>query len=550
MVFDSHPARGSGSVLDGLSLSTRAPVSRQAHEIVGTARRRWSLVGVAAVVGVGVAERAWVAVHPLGTLTSDGSVIGLMATELLRHGQLSAYMWGQAYGGSLEAVLTAGVFALTGTGTGQLLAACALASALAVLALWHAGRRIVGDRAALLGALVFWVWPEAFVWRSLKPGGAYMVGLALSLCALAALARLHNGDGRWRHMAWTGVLCGLAIWSSPMSLQILVPAAVWCGPALWRARRRVPALLCGATAGALPIIVFGATHRWSNLAVPGGTGLVAGTPHRLAQFFATEVPIALGARVEGSLTWVGGPIGIALTWAVLVGVVALGFVVATGRAARCRLPLFTVVLLPLLYSLNQDADVVGQGRYVMFGSAVGALLIGVGLDNLAARLRQRVLVGGIAAFVVLGTSGLAMEPASLLVHFSAPDVIMPTNTAPLQAALAAHDVRDAFANYWIAYRTTFESRGRVNVTAYARLYPPFSGAVLSSKDPAYIFVTTSATLGHFNSWCAHAGVFVHTWRAGSFTIVQPETKLLPARLPAGLVQSASALGGSTTGRTP
>jgi len=536
MEFDSPLALGGGAMLEGQAASAWAPVPKSAPRTVGSARRRWSVVGVAAVVGVGIAERVWVAVHPLGTLTSDGSVIGLMAMELLHHGQLSAYMWGQSYGGSLEAVFTAVVFAVTGTGTGQLLAACALTNALAALALWHAGRRIVGGRAALLGALAFWVWPEAFVWRSLKPGGTYMVGLALSLCALAALARLHNGDGRWRHMTWTGVLCGLAFWSSPMSLQILVPAALWCGPALWRARRHAPALLCGAAVGAFPVTVFGATHRWSNVAVPGGTGLIAGVPHRLVQFFTTEVPIALGARVEGSLTWVGGPFGILFAWTALVAVVALGVVVATGRAARCRLPLLTVVLLPLLYSLNQDAENVGQGRYVMFGAAVGALLVGVGLDNVADLLGQRVLVGGIAALVVLCTAGLAMEPAPLLVRFGAPDVAMPTNTAPLQAALVAHDVRDAFATYWIAYRTTFESGGRVAVTAYARQYPPFAGAVLSSNDPAFIFVTTSATLGRFESWCAHAGVPVHAWRAGSFTIVQPITKVLPASLPAGLVQ--------------
>ncbi|MDR3650117.1 MAG: glycosyltransferase family 39 protein [Acidimicrobiales bacterium] len=536
MVFDSPPALGGGAVLEGQAAPAWAPVPKPAPEMVGSASRRWSVIGVAGVVGVGIAERVWVAVHPLGTLTSDGSVIGLMAMGLLHHGRLSAYMWGQSYGGSLEAVLTAVVFAVTGSGTGQLLAACALANASAVLALWHAGRRIVGGRAALFGALAFWVWPEAFVWRSLKPGGTYMVGLALSLCALAALARLHNGDGRWRHMTWTGALCGLAFWSSPMSLQILVPAALWCGPALWRARRHAPALLCGAAVGAFPVIVFGATHRWSNVAVPGGTGLIAGVPHRLVQFFTTGVPIALGVRVEGSLTWVGGPFGVSFAWAAFVAVVALGVVVTTGRAARCRLPLLTVVLLPLLYSLNQDADVVGQGRYVMFGAAVGALLVGVGMDNVADLLGQRVLVGGIVALVVLCTAGLAMEPAPLLVRFGAPDVAMPTNTAPLQAALVAHDVRDAFATYWVAYRTTFESGGRVAVTAYARQYPPFAGAVLSSNDPAYIFVTTSATLGRFESWCAHAGVPVHAWRAGSFTIVQPVTKVLPASLPAGLVQ--------------
>ena len=93
---------------------------------------------VLALILIGAIERWWVAAHPIGTLTSDGAVIGLMALRLLHHGQLTAYMWGQSYGGSLEAVLTAAVFAV-GVGTSQLLATTALSSGLCALALWRAG---------------------------------------------------------------------------------------------------------------------------------------------------------------------------------------------------------------------------------------------------------------------------------------------------------------------------------------------------------------------------------------------------------------------------
>jgi hypothetical protein len=69
---------------------------------------------VLAVVLIGAIQRWWVAAHAIGTLTSDGAVIGLMALQLLHHGQLTVYRWGQSYGGSLEAVLTAAVFAVAG----------------------------------------------------------------------------------------------------------------------------------------------------------------------------------------------------------------------------------------------------------------------------------------------------------------------------------------------------------------------------------------------------------------------------------------------------
>jgi hypothetical protein len=224
---------------------------------------------VLAVVLVGAIQRWWVAAHPIGTLTSDGSVIGLMALRLLHHGQLTAYMWGQSYGGSLEAVLTAAVFVVAGAGTSQLVATTALSSGLCAIALWRIGRRIVGEWAAQIGALAFWVWPASFLWRCLKPGGTYMVGLAIALCAVGALVRIRQGDEGWRRCGVAGLWCGLALWSSPMSLELLIPVALWLIPAVRRLGRRMLAIAAGAIVGGLPILVFGATHDWTNLHMPG-----------------------------------------------------------------------------------------------------------------------------------------------------------------------------------------------------------------------------------------------------------------------------------------
>jgi hypothetical protein len=185
---------------------------------------------VLAAVLIGALQRWWIAVHAAGTLTADGAVIGLMALQLLHHGQVTAYMWGQSYGGSLEAVLTAAVFAVARTGTSQLLATTALSSALCALALWRAGRHVVGEPAAQLAALAFWIWPASFLWRSVKPGGTYLAGLAIALCAVGALARIRQGEDGWRRYGVAGLWCGLAVWSSPMSLELLIPAVIWLVP--------------------------------------------------------------------------------------------------------------------------------------------------------------------------------------------------------------------------------------------------------------------------------------------------------------------------------
>ena len=212
-----------------------------------------------------------------------------MALRILQHGQFTAFMWGQSYGGSLEAALTAVVFFVAGTGTSQLVATTALTSALCAIALWRAGRLIVGETAALIAALAFWVWPATFLWRSLKPGGTYMVGLAIALCALGALAKIKKGDRTWHGAAIAGLWCGLALWSSPMALELLVPAVLWCLPQLARLRWKLVATAAGGIVGWLPSLVFGLTHDWTNLYMPGGD-LLAGFASRFGQFFTTEGP--------------------------------------------------------------------------------------------------------------------------------------------------------------------------------------------------------------------------------------------------------------------
>jgi hypothetical protein len=504
---------------------------------------------VLAAVAIGGVQRWWAATHPVGTLTSDGAVIGLMALRLLHHGQLTAYMWGQSYGGSLEAAATAAVFAVARAGTSQLLAVTALSSALCALALWRAGRRIVGEPAAQLAALAFWMWPASFLWRSVKPGGTYLIGLAIALCGVGALARIRHGEDGWRRWAVAGVWCGLAVWSSPMSLELLLPAAIWAWPAIRRAGRRLLAAVAGACTGALPALVFGATHDWTNLHVPGyGNDLLDGIPGRLGQFFPIEAPVAMGVRVEGSLAWIGGYLGPVLAVAAAAAVAVTAAAVITGRAPRCVLPVLTLAILPVLYALNPLAGHLGQGRYALFAVPMAALLIGIGLDNAAAIASERAVLeqrrpasglvwtAGLALVCALGTAVLHAEPASL-VAFPAPDVAMPVNDSALQTLLAEHDVTDAYAPYWIAYRVMFETGGRTAVTPYSNdRYPPIAAAVARSPHPAYLFVTASPTLGAFQAWCREHGITGQVWQSGAFTVIQPDVNVTPSELPHTVLQ--------------
>jgi hypothetical protein len=343
----------------------------------------WALGAIA--LALGGYERWWVSAHTIGTLTSDGAVIGLMALHLMHHGQFPAYMWGQSYGGSLEMLLTAGMFVVAGIGTSQLLATTALTSFLATIAMWRAARRIVGEPAAIIAASTLWVWSALFLWRSLKPGGTYIIGLALAWCAVGYLVRIKRGESSRYVLVAAGVACGLAFWSSPMTLQLLVPTLLWCVAPLRALGRRFGEVLAGAVVGGFPAIYYGATHALANLSLPNSNHVYVGLWSRFVQFFQYELPIATSLRVEGTFHWVvPEPLGVLVATVAVLAVVAVAVAVRLGRADRCVLPVLSLGLLPILFTLNPLANHVGQGRYVMLGSTMGVVLVGVGIDNLGA----------------------------------------------------------------------------------------------------------------------------------------------------------------------
>jgi len=526
------------AVADAPTAATTGPVPDAARPGPALDRLAWVAITIG-FVAVGALERIWVATNPLGVLTSDGSVIGLMALHVLHHGQVPAYMWGQSYGSNLEALVTAAVFRVDGVGTGQLLGTGAVMSAGVVLAVWRAARWIVGEPAAALAALALWVWPPLFTWRSLKPGGTYLEALVIAWCAVNAVARLRRGDDRTGLLLVLGVLSGLALWSSPMSLQLLVPAAIWCRRPLVRLGRRVWIVVAGGVLGGLPVIWFAATHWASNLWYPGQRSFLGAIAGRFGQFFWWEWPIALGGRVEGSFAWVLGPLGAAVVVACTVGVVLVGRAVLMGRAERCRLPVLTLALLPFIFASNSLANHVGQGRYVLFGATMGALLVGVGLENLGRTVAARCRVPAVAVFAAclaalaaLGFVALVREPPSQLSEFPAAGAPMPAHDAALLALVREHHVHDAFASYWLAYRLTFETQEATLATPFSfERYPPIYDAVAASPHPAYLFVSASPTVARFEAWCAAHGITTTTWRDGEFAVVQPATRVLPVSVP-------------------
>lgn len=461
----------------------------------GHALNALDVIVVASVVA-GFAFRVWIlSSSNLGSLDSDEAVWGLMARHLL-HGQWSVFFWNQSYGGTIEAVLTAGLFGVVGSSTVALKLVPAFLYAIAALLLWRVGRRIVGEPSARVAAALFWIWPAYFVWRSTKAYGFYSSGLVLGLAVMLLALRLAERDDR-RDFIVLGLALGLGWWTTPQILILDVPAVLWL---VWR-RPGVARgwILAGpaAVVGALPWIIANVRHDGYSLhsTQVGASSSAQLLPH-LHNLFSSNLPTTFGLRVPFSLSWVVGPIAGWALYGLLLGTIA--WVLFRRANSLALLPLTCLVFL-ILYAVSAYTWLTNEPRYLTL------FLPGVALLFSAALRGPRLAAAGLVAAGALSIAGLATMERQHLMLISTDGVRFPADFNPLIRVLEQEHVHAAFANYWVAYRLGFESREQIVVSSsqqlrYTRVdgrlvpddihsrYAPWDVLVRRSPNAADVFV--------------------------------------------------------------
>lgn len=420
------------------------------------------VVGAAAVVGL--ALRIWIARSPAGTLSSDEAVVGLMARHLL-DGEWRAFFWGQHYGGTLEVGLVAVATWVTGSGLLALKLVPCVGSLAAAVLVWRLGRRLVGDRPAVVAGLLFWLGPTAYLWLAGRELGFYWVSLALDLLLLLVALRLVEGGDR-RAWATFGLLAGLAWWTSPFSAYALLPAGLW----LLHHRRRLPAgrwwSVPAAALGALPWLWHNVGGGWPSLEAPPQpeqVGVLTGA----GRLVWRTLPMIAGLREVRTERWL-------FPGAAVVFVVGALTLVAVAVARRSRVPRFLLLCLAtsaLVHVALPGRWWVGDGRYGLFLWPFLALALAWAARGRAAEAALLVAVP-VLALAGGGDIGASRPP----VHLGA-------DIRQLEAA----GIDRGRADYWLAYRLTFESGERIVVVPTSSdRYDPYRRAVAPAPRPAVI----------------------------------------------------------------
>ena len=489
--------------------------------------QRLSALSVAVVGAVlaGIVLRVWVLLSSAAIPDADEAVWGLMAKHAL-DGELDVFFWGQAYGGTQETFLTAGVVAVAGPSLLALRIVPMALYAVAAVLTWRIGIRTVGEPYARLAAVIVWVWPAYAVWKSTRVHGFYGSAIVLGLLAVLLALRLRERDSKL-DAALIGLVCGLGWWATSQVAILALPAVAWL---VWR-RSAVLRLWWltapAAVLGALPALVANVQNDWYSFVV----GERQTTPLiQLKNLFVTNLPAALGLRRPFSLEWVPhAAIGGTAYALALAGFVFL----LVRRRQRLEPLLLTALVLPLFYALSPYASLNTEPRYLFLLVPVLALLLVAMVPSCRAAL---VVTGAALAFSIAGVAEL--DAQDVAVSFVRGDRV-PGDLEPLVALLDRQGVDHVFTNYWIAWRITYETDEKIlaveSGTGKHRLvkarvapvfgdpgrYPPFYREVIASRDAAYVFIEQSSRDLRLRTLLGASGYQRAT--AGGFLVFLPPT---------------------------
>ena len=408
---------------------------------------RWGLL--VALAGVaGVVLRVWVHRSALGVPDSDEAVVGLMA----RHasgGELTTYFWGQAYGGSQEVLATVPLFWVAGSGWVTLRLVPVAISAITAVVVWRVGLRTMGDRAAVVAGCLSWIWPPFVIYKLTHQWGFYASGALYAALLLLLALRMVERPTRVR-VGLFGLVLGLALWQSAQLVPVVVPVIAW---AVWRERawlRHAWLAIVLAIVGALPSIVWNMRHDWASFMSPidDTTTYV----HRLRVFVSPLLPMLLGLRTPFTQERLLPSVITLALYAALILLFAYG----AYRARRSDVSLLYVVAAayPIVYTLAPATFFSQEPKYLVVLSPVLVLLVA----QLAGTYGRALAV--LAVALALSVATLARMQTYFETVPAQPPAA-PRDLGPLVSALDGLGVDRVYADFWLAYRLTFETDERI-----------------------------------------------------------------------------------------
>lgn len=239
--IDPRPASSTSGVFSRYRKPTTsaAPIAPAAHK-VHWYRKLLSPLWLYFLLAIIL--RAWLVIHTNGVIDGDEALVGIQAEHIL-YGELPIYFYGQPYMGSLEAYLSALLFAIFGASVWTLRTEPILLSLVVIWLTWKLAA-ILADIAGLSSRVKYFFMTVAVLGAvapplydtvvELRMLGGYIETFVLMLWLLLSVVQLLR---RWtmrttrRELAlrWAGIgfIVGLGFWVNPLIASAIFASAIW-----------------------------------------------------------------------------------------------------------------------------------------------------------------------------------------------------------------------------------------------------------------------------------------------------------------------------------
>lgn len=477
---------------------------------------------LAAIVMMAAALKIWLTFSGVVPFNADEAVVALMARHIL-NGELAIFFYGQAYMGSLDALIVAAGFALFGEHVWVIRIIQGMLYLGVVITTVLLGNAIFKDkRIGLLAGLLLAIPTVNMSLYTTASLGGYGETLLMGNLILLVGTRLdeefktESQVTPWRWSLY-GFLCGFSFWAFGLSLVYSLPMSALLLCRFIRTRSvsyfRLPALsvVIGVLVGATPWWIYAYQYGVASLAGELLGGAIAGVEglswlgqawQHLVSLVLLGGTVVFGFRPPWGVQWLGLPL---LPFVLAFFIATLGFsgmkLLKERAQDHSRILLHSLVWVVVLGFVFTPYGADPSGRYFVplaiplaLFSAEFILLIFQRSKLLAWSLVIMVLV-----FNLWGTIQSASRfPPGLTTQFSEITQIDNRYYDELIAFLEAHGEAYGYTNYWVSYPLAFLAEEKLiyiprlpyhldfRYTPRDDRYLPYTRTVENAKQVAYI----------------------------------------------------------------
>lgn len=479
---------------------------------------------------------------------SDEAVVALMARHVLQ-GEFPFFFYGQAYLGSLDALLVASGFAIFGEKVivirivQALLYAATIATSMLLVHNWRSD----WGTTVITGILLAIPPVNVTLYTTVSLGGYGEALLIGNLIVLFALRYMEDTSRGGSFMAW-GLLVGLGWWAFGLTLVYSIPTAVMLGLSIRRNRlngwRAVLPTLAAFGLGSLPWFL----GLWQEGL---GRGLQEVTGSAIAGASSDIWYLAVLEHARNFIVF--GPtviLGLRAPWspdilhpiaAILIGTLWLSAFVSLGlRALRSKvLSPFAVIWIGVAGSLIAGFIITAfgadpTGRYFLPLTIPISILGAVFLGDVSRARRWPASAIAVLLLVIYNTimtlQLARLSPPGLTTQFAAVARVDHSQIGELVTFLERHEETRGYTNYWIAYPLAFHSQEKLifvprlpyhhdfRFAERDSRYEPYEEAVGEADRAAFITANHERLNEELRSGLTAIGVTFREDQIGPYTV--------------------------------